>query len=66
MSDPVPKSKAANRLIVVGVAILVWFVTLLAMSEAFEIAGVYVLPVALIPAIAAAMITAGILMRLSN
>ena len=61
-----PKPKAANRLIVIGVAVLVWFLTLLAMSEAFEIGGIFVLPVALIPAIAAAMITAGILMRLSN
>jgi len=66
MTGLAPKSKAADRLIVVGVAVLVWFLTLLAMSEAFEIAGVFVLAVALIPAIAAAMITSGILMRLSN
>ena len=49
-----------------GVALLVWFLALLAMNEALENAGLLVLAVALIPAVAAAMIAAGILMRLSN
>jgi hypothetical protein len=61
-----PKSKVANRFIVIGVGVLVWFVTVFAMNQAIEIAGVFVLAVALIPAIAAGMIAAGILMRLSN
>jgi 4-amino-4-deoxy-L-arabinose transferase-like glycosyltransferase len=55
------RTRIANSLIVVGVAILVWFVAILIVASPNS--GWRVMLVALVPAVGAAMITTGILIR---